>query len=263
MKNFLACLAVSLAAVFAVLASGCASVAPDAPPPPKLQCLRVGFAPDYPPLCMLDADGNPDGLEADFAAALADELECPFEIVRLDFKDLFPALLDRRVDILMSGITVTPSRAYDVRFCKPYMVNPLVAVTRAGWAHSYNSASQVLSTAGFVGVLRHTYSETFVRRRCPRARIVPVSSYEEVPKGLGANAFTIYIDDLAAAMDLAARYPALVEIIRYPLQQQETAWAVHPDDAALLSAANAAIDKWKANGRLKTMLDSRLPEWNW
>lgn len=248
------------AVLLAVFAASCMSTAPDPVPELHIQKLRVGFAPNYPPLCMTDSEGKPSGLEADFAAALADELGCGHEIVSLEFKDLFPALLDGRVDIVMAGLTVTPVRAYRMRFCNSYLNNPLVAITRFGWARSYGSASQVLHHANSIGVLRHTYAETFVARHCPRSRAVTITDYDSVPQDLSDNHYSVYIDDLAAAQEIVSEHPGELELIPYPLQQQEMAWAVHPDNAALLSAANAALDKWKANGHLDEMLDRWLPE---
>jgi ABC-type amino acid transport substrate-binding protein len=249
------------AVVAAVWMAGCATpaAAPQPTPPPNLQVLRVGFAPNYPPLCMAE-DGAPAGLEADFARALADELGCPAEIVQMDFGELIPALLKGQVDILMSGLTVTPERAYQMRFCKPYLRNPLVAVARAGWGRAYQSSSHVLAASSAIGVLRHTYAETFAKKHCPKARLIHVSDYDTVPQDLEDNRYSLYVDDLAAVLDLAAKHPATLEIIPFPLQQQEMAWAVHPDNAALLSAANAAVDKWQANGRLDEMLDRWLPD---
>lgn len=258
MKSFRTLLSVPLAALLlAVLAAGCVSPAPESAP--EIHSLRIGFSPDYPPLCMTGDDGQPAGLEADLAAALAEELGCPHEIVQLEFKELFPALLEGRVDILMSGVTVTPTRAYKMRFCKPYLRNPLVAVARVGWGGAYPSAAHVLAAAMSIGVLRHTNAEAFVHRHCPRARIVHVSDYDTVPRAIADNRYSLYVDDLAAVLDLAAANAGVLEIIPYPLQQQEIAWAVHPDNAALLSAANAALDKWKATGRLDAMLDRWLP----
>lgn len=259
MKNrFVRFSAIAVAILLAAVAGGCVTSAPPVPAP-NLQTLRVGFSPNYPPICM-ESLGRAVGLEADFAAAFAEELGCGLEIVQMDFDDLFPALLSGRVDILMSGLTVTPTRAYKVRFCKPYLSNPLVAVTRAGWARSYASASQVLALNASIGALRHTYGETFVRQHCLRARVVPIDNYDDVPQDLESNRYSIYVDDLAAILDLSAKHPGLLEVIPYPLQQQDIAWAVHPDNAALLSAANAALDKWKAGGKLDEMLDKWLPE---
>lgn len=252
------CAIVAATALFAALGWGCITSTPPVPAP-DIQTLRVGFSPNYPPICM-ESEGEPRGLEADFAAALAKELGCGFEIVQMGFDELIPALLDGRVDILMSGLTITPQRAYKIRFCKPYLNNPLVAVTRDGWARSYASASQILAVNASIGVLRHTYGESFVRKHCMRARVVPITDYDAVPEDFANNRYSLYVDDLAAVLDLSAKHPGVLEVIPYPLQQQDIAWAVHPDNASLLSAANAAIDKWKANGKLDEMLDQWLPE---
>ncbi len=258
-KKTIRCFAIAAATVLlAALGWGC--VTTEAPvPAPEIQTLRVGFSPNYPPICM-ESEGEPRGLEADFAAAFAKELGCGLEIVQMGFDELIPALLDGRVDILMSGLTVTPTRAYKVRFTKPYLNNPLVAVTRDGWARSYASASQILAVNASIGVLRHTYGESFVRKHCMRARVVPIVEYDNVPQDLENNRYSIYVDDLAAILDLSAKHPGVLEVIPYPLQQQDIAWAVHPDNASLLSAANATLDKWKANGKLDEMLDQWLPD---
>ena len=249
--------AIAVALLLAMLAWGCATSVPPVPAP-DIQTLRVGFSPDDPPLCM-ESEGEARGLEADFAAALAKELGCGLEMVPMGFGELIPALLDGRVDMLMSGLTVTPARAYKVRFCKPYLNNPLVAVTRAGWARSYGSASQILSVNASIGVLRHTYGETFVRKHCMRARVVSITDYDAVPEDFELNRYSLYVDDWTAVQDLLAKHPGIMEAIPYPLQQQDIAWAVHPANAALLSAANAALDKWKANGVLDELLDRWIP----
>lgn len=248
------------AALLAVLVSACTSPAPV--PRPSLLSLRVGFTPNYPPICMTD-NGRPVGLEADLAEALAKELGCPLEIIPFEFDQLFPALLDGRVDILMAGLTVTPSRELKVKFCSPYLRNPLVAVTRAGKAHAYASAAAVLAAPTSVGVIRQTSAEIFVRRHCAHARVVPITFHRDVAQNLSTGRFTLYVDDLSSILDLVATHPEVLEVIPYPLHPQDIAWAVRPDNKALLAAANAAIAKWKADGRLDAMLDRWLPGRFW
>jgi polar amino acid transport system substrate-binding protein len=239
------------AALLAALACSCAT-SPDALP------LRVGISPAYPPVCMV-VDGHPAGLEPDLAAALAAELRCPVEFVPMERDQLIPALLDGRVDILMSGLTVTPSRASRVAFCRPYLSNPLVAAARSGQAAAYSSAADVLSAPTSIGVLRHTSAETFVRRHCAKARAIPVTQRRDVAQNVAANRFSLYVDDLAAVLDIVSDNPDVLEVVPYPLHPQNLAWAVHPANRDLLSAANAALAKWKADGRLDAMLDRWLP----
>ena len=235
-----------------LFAAACATTPPPLP-------LRVGFTPNYPPVCMVTPEGQPTGIECDLANALAEELRCPLELVPVEWDDLFPALLEGRVDILMSGLTVTPARSATVAFCDPYLQNPLVAAARSGEAAAYASAADVLSAPTSIGVLRHTSAETFVRRHCAKARAVPVSLRRDVPQNLAARRFSLYIDDLAAILDLVAAHSEVLDLVPHALHPQDLAWAVHPENQNLRAAANAALARWRASGRLDAILDRWLP----
>ncbi len=248
---FAALSALALSALLLAVAPGCRSPAP----------LRVGFTPNYPPLCMMvldDSSGAVGGIEADFAAALARELSCPVAPVILPFDEQFAALREDRIDIAMAGFTVTPARSSIVSFCPPYMKNPLVALARADEAASFTSPASVDAVSS-VGVLAGSSAESFATRHFPRAQIVRVSKRKDVPSHLAASRFRIYIDDYAAAHALAAQHEAAVAVLPYALHPQSLAWAVAPDNTELLGAASAALRKWRANGFLEKTIRSYLP----
>ncbi|OPX18988.1 MAG: hypothetical protein BZ151_11635, partial [Desulfobacca sp. 4484_104] len=71
--------------------------------------LRVGITPDAPPL-IFKQNGKITGLEAEFAQALANHLGKSLQFVELKWKNQIPALLENKIDIIMSGLTVTPLR---------------------------------------------------------------------------------------------------------------------------------------------------------
>ncbi len=62
-----------------------------------------------------------------------DELpEVALEFYNFSWQEMFEALADDRVDLIISGITRTPQRAatYNIVFCEPYYETPLAAVWR-------------------------------------------------------------------------------------------------------------------------------------
>lgn len=249
---FAAFSALALAAVLLALAPGCRSPAP----------LRVGFTPDYPPLCMMvldDSGGDVGGIEADLAFALARELSCPVVPVLLKLDEQIPALLDNQTDIAMAGLTVTPARSSLVTFCPPYMKNPLVALARSDEAASFRSQADIDAVLA-VGVPAGSSAESFARRHFPRATVFPVTKRKDVPSLLAASRFRIYIDDYAAVHDIAARNEATVAVLPYALHPQFLAWAVAPDNRELLDAASAALRKWRANGFLEKTIRAYLPD---
>lgn len=242
----------ALSAALAAATTACKSPAP----------LRVGFTPNYPPVCMMVLDGSEGGaiggIEADFASALARELSCPLTPCILELDDQIDALRKDQTDIAMAGLTPTPARASRVAFCPPYMNNPLVALSRSDDASSFASPDSVFAVSS-VGVLAGSSAESFARRHFPRAAIVPIAKRKDVPSHLAASRFHVYIDDFAAAHEIAAAHETSVALLPFPLHPQTLAWAVAPDNPELLRAASAALRKWRANGFLEKTLRTHIP----
>lgn len=244
---------VLLAAAAALLPAACSTV-----PPTPAEPLRVGFTPNYPPICM-ERDGMPAGLEIDFAKALCQELGRPLELVELPWSQQIDTLLAGRIDIIMSGLTATPARSARVRFCTPYMSNPLVAMCRAGDAESLASPGELLSTTASVGVLDRTSAEAFVTHHFPHARIVELSRRADAPLLLMNRRIDYYVDDFAAVANLLSAHEAQLAFLPYPLQGQNLCWAFRPDQAEFRQQCDAILARWKKSGELDAMLVRWMP----
>src|SRR5262245_16210768 len=144
------------------LAAGCSTAArPPSPAQPATPPLRVGLAPDSPPVAFRRA-GEIQGIEPDFASALAAELGRPLQLVQYDWVDLIPALLSGRVDVIMSGMTVTPARSVRVAFADPWLHSGLMAAMRREDASRFQTVQSILTTRATVGVREGTTGEKFV-----------------------------------------------------------------------------------------------------
>ena len=73
-----------------------------------------------PPLNMTTKDNRIIGLEIDLARALADAMEVGLRLQPIAFKDLLPALEAGKVDMVLSGMTITAKRNSKVAFVGPY-----------------------------------------------------------------------------------------------------------------------------------------------
>ncbi len=91
------------------------------------QSLRVGVSPDYPPLAYLNG-GEVVGIEADNARAVGEIIGKSMKMVRMPFKELIPALEAGKIDVIMSGMSVTEERAARVLFSDPYMAMGQMAI---------------------------------------------------------------------------------------------------------------------------------------
>lgn len=243
-----------MAAAALILAGVSCSTIRDRNVPP----LRVGITPTYPPLILLQ-DNKAAGAECDFAKQLAADLGRPLQLLVIPWELQFEELNEGRVDILMSGLTVTPARQARAAFCESYMDNPLVAVVRRGESGTYPTAESVEQMGGNLGILKGTSADAFVRRTCPNAKILPLSSPNDVIFYLANQRLDAYIDDWAAAVDIVSRNEARLELVPIPLKAQQLAWAVRPDNTALKQQADAALARWRANGTLDQILNRWMP----
>ena len=93
------------------------------------QALRVGTAPNYPPISFKQ-QGRLTGLEVDCARGVAVELGRRVELIELDWEALIPALESGKIDVIMSGMSITAARASRVQFVSYYLRVGQMAIFR-------------------------------------------------------------------------------------------------------------------------------------
>lgn len=86
----------------------------------KVKPLIVGMELAYPPFEMTDKEGKPTGFSVELAEALGRYLGRPVVIENMNFGGLIPALLTKKVDIILSSMTITEERKKSIAFSEPY-----------------------------------------------------------------------------------------------------------------------------------------------
>ena len=94
----------------------------------KTKKLRVGVS-LFTPWTMKNGKGELRGFEIDVAKQLAKDLGVKPTFQVLDWKDIVPALLNRKIDIIVAGMVITPQRALKVNFSQPYSSSGIGLVT--------------------------------------------------------------------------------------------------------------------------------------
>ena len=84
--------------------------------------LKVGFS-TFHPWAMQSADGEWIGFEIDVARELSKYLGLKLELVPTAWAGIIPALLTRKFDVIIAGMSVTPERAKQVTFSSTYEYN--------------------------------------------------------------------------------------------------------------------------------------------
>src|SRR5262245_55759959 len=134
--------------------------------------LRIGISPDYPPLAYKDGAFGLVGVEVDLANQLGKGLGKEIVFVETPFPELINALLGERIDIIMSGMSVTTDRAKLVNFTDSYSPIGQMALVRAKDVPSFPDVQTFTNTTQRVGFVKDTTGELAARGLFLRAKIV-------------------------------------------------------------------------------------------
>lgn len=228
-------------------------------PPAVRDSLRVGIAPTRPPIAF-EQDGQLRGLEVDFARRLERDLGLRLELHPMTAAELMPSLQAGRIDIIMSGMSVTVERAARVAFAEPYMESSQMALIRRADVVRYGRPQALLEAEAAVAVERGSGGEAFVRARMPRARAVPMADIREGLEALLAGEVDVLVHDAPTVWRLAGedREGRLLGLF-WPLTREQLAWAVRRDDQALRETLSAAVRSWRRSGLLDALISRWMP----
>lgn len=244
-----------LIGVFGLIsASSTMSAAENTPP-----VLRVGVTPNSPPI-IYSKGGKIVGIEAEFANLLAKRLGAELQFVRLPFPELLPQLGAGKIDIVMSGLTVSAVREPLAEFCTPYATSGIGLLVRNSdlWTFAYPDVIFLLETR--IGVEKGTIADLIVQKRCPRAKRILFSSPEAAARALQAKKVDVVLGDAPVLWRVAAqnKRQTLTAVPRL-LTTENLAWAVQRGDSELLTAANDLLRQLRADGTLQRILQTAAP----
>ena len=223
--------------------------------------LRVGVVADAPPRAYRK-NGALTGLETGFAAGLAAATGRGLELVELPAADLAPALRDKKIDIAMAGLSVAAIEQQQLAATAPYLRSGLIVLVRLDRHKQLGTGgSRQLTVPGLrVGVVAETAGDAFVSALQRKGKTYRYASTEAAVRALLANAVDVLVHDLPASLHYAALH---VDQGLTPgttlLTSEHLAWAVHPDNEKMRSAADRYLQTIRASGELQTLLERFLP----
>ena len=215
----------------------------------------VGIDGSYPPYSYMGTDGRYTGFDVESIRWIAERQGFDVVIVAVPWEGIIPALQARQIDMIYSGMTITPERATQVAFSKPYMRIPQSIAVRAD---SSTTLEDILLGRVVIGVQRGTTGELWAQNeliakgRMPTANLRTFDTFPLAIAALlnGQVGATIY--DKPPTVDLISGKNAriLVDIDtneRYGI-------AVRKEDTQLLETLNRGLDLLMADpfwGQLK------------
>jgi polar amino acid transport system substrate-binding protein len=233
--------------------------------------LRVGMQVGYAPFEMLNTSGELIGFDVETANLIANALKVELRLVRLNWPEVIPMLLDGRIDIIMSGMTITPEKNLQVMFTAPIVETGRMFVIQAKSSHNFKNLKDLDTAGAFVVSVPGGAGELRIRE------LLPNVSFREFPDRKAAITEVIekraqaYIDEEFAIRALCAGKSSVLTSKFEPLTYEMIAWGVRPGDIHWLNWLNNFILKIQGDGRLDGLkkkwlhdyfLDLRAPSFN-
>jgi ABC-type amino acid transport substrate-binding protein len=245
-----------------MLLTGCFRY-PDPPPPTVVpepsgtllsKEFRIGLSPDYPPLAY-KFNGQLVGLEVEFAKQLGKELGKQITFVESPWSELIPALLSGKIDIIMSGMSVTEERLKLVGFAEPYMRIGQMALVRMKDQAIFANLEDFFATTSRVGFVSDTTGEQVAKTIFTKARLAPQPTVEGGIAALRRGAIDVFIHDAPTIWRIGGN-PGERELtgLYWPLSEEPLAWAVRKSDVPLQFALTQKVKEWKVSGRLHRIM---------
>lgn len=167
--------------------------------------LVIGTTGTQPPLSVTAKGGQIIGLDADIGRSISAGMGVKVRFVKVMFSELIPALETGKVDMIISGMTMTPERNTKVAFIGPYYVSGKGVLAKAKTLPTMDKEG--LDSPSFkIAALKNSTSQAFVEMVTPKAKLVPAASYDEALGLLFEDKIDALVADYPFCLFCMARY---------------------------------------------------------
>ncbi|MDX9833675.1 MAG: ABC transporter substrate-binding protein [Desulfobulbus sp.] len=222
---------------------------------PAADTLVNGIDANFPPFAFVDKTGTPSGFDVEAMTLIARDLGVAISHQPIEWDGIITSLLTKKIDVIASGMSITPTRAQQVSFTIPYWVIKQVMVVKKDSSLTLDELQNSKKTIG-------------VQQGTPEAKWL---KEEAAAKGYNFtlryyNSSPLAVEDLlngridAAAMNDAPAKDALarkeVQILGpYGMPDEEFGYAVRKEDRELLDKVNAGLRELMASPEWQTLIN--------
>jgi polar amino acid transport system substrate-binding protein len=226
--------------------------------------LIVGTAGNMPPLNMTDKKGEIIGLEVDMAHYFAAAMGVELNLVKKPFSELLPALEAGEVDMVLSGMTITPERNLKVAFAGPYIISGKAFLTKDKFIASVKEASDLNRSDNRFVALQGSTSETLVKDLMPMAQLITTKNYDDAVEMVLKDQVHALVADYQICLVSLLRYPDqdLVSVIT-PFTYEPLGIALPAGDPHLINWVNNFLNTLKKSGELDKLRDRWIEDGSW
>ncbi len=267
MKNLKVLMILVLVLVFAASCthmSGTTKVSPTIDKISKRGVLIVGTAANMPPLNMKTKTAVPMGLDIDLAQYIAAAMGVELSLHIEPFAELLPALEAGEVDMVISGMTITPQRNMKVAFVGPYHVSGKAFLTKFESIVTVENPAELNAAKWRFAALKNSTSADLVKQLMPKATLIETADYQTAVGMVLKDQADALVSDYHACVVALLQHPnaGLVSVIT-PFTYEPLGIAVPPGDSLLINWMDNFLNTMEASDELMKMKLKWLEDDSW
>lgn len=220
----------------------------------KKGSITIGMLVDFPPYGTVDTANKPDGYDADVAKLLAKDLGVTLNLVPVTGPNRIPFLLTNKVDVLVASLAVTPERAKQVQFSRPYSAATIVL-----YGDKKKSIKTPADLKGVrVAVARASTQDTTLTAMAPEG--TEIRRFDDDASAMQAL-LSGQVDAIGCSTTVAAQIAKRAGDAyenKLVLKQQLMAVAMRQEQPDLLKTMNDFVARNTANGELNKLYQKWL-----
>ncbi len=226
--------------------------------------LRVGMSGNQPPLNFKSRSGEMSGLEVDLATALAGAMGVELKIVEMPFADLLGALKKGKVDMVMSGMTITLERNLEAAFVGPYFVSGKSILTRADKLSATDSRDEINQESVKLAALRGSTSQKFVEVAFPKAKLEATSDYDTgVQMVIDGKVDALIADYEICILSVLRNQGKGLAALTSPFTVEPIGIALPSGDPLFVNAVTNFLNALQSTGALELLKAKWLEDGSW
>jgi len=226
--------------------------------------LVVGTAASMPPLNMTTKDGQVIGMEMDLARLFASGMDVKLTLKPMNFNDLLPALEAGQVDMVLSGMTMTPGRNLKVAFVGPYFASGKSVLAKMVNVGLVDEIAKMNNPDKVLVALKGSTSQMFVERVIPNAKLVLADDYDQAVAMVRNDKAIVMVADYPICMVSVYRYPdAKLGTLEKPISYEPVGVALPAGDPLLVNWVQNFLQTLEKTGQTKMLLEKWFKDTSW
>ncbi|MFK8053856.1 MAG: transporter substrate-binding domain-containing protein [Woeseiaceae bacterium] len=220
----------------------------------KRGTIRVGVA-EIAPWTLRDANGELIGFEIDVAKKIAADMRVKADYKLYEWDDLVPALDRGEIDVIASGLTITPAHALQVNFSRPIATSGVSIATNTARTKDIKSLRDLDRKGVAIAVVADTLSANTAKNFFDEADVVAYASADLAEREVVSGRAFAYVASLPEVSFLALRNADAIDVpMNKPLVAASEGLAVKKGEQELLNFLNAWVtahhsDRWLESTR--------------